>query len=307
MAPEQLLQQMKFQWWRDLPRNVSRQEYDRFQLVVFGAIASGCFSLGALAMAVTGMTETKTHELATIPKMSVAEAATTTIDYDLVKLSGYLVGDPQEVLTMPDAPSQKVLRGHLNLVVQDGTSDGESNLSETLWDWSDAVERIAITDNQNSEIRVNVALAQFPLLEVEPEFAQRPRVRKTAQHTGDRLPSSVEYGEEIFELDPIKWRRTSYAYVKLERQMLPYGQAVVIVAALKDNQLVDPSGDRLRIALGTEEDILRQGQQSRWLMSILWLPLGGLSYLLGSKAIAKRQEFIMRSNNILKQKSHQNS
>ena len=296
MAPEQLPQRMKFQWWRDIPRNVSRQEYDRHQLVIFGSVASGFFALGSLMMAVTGVTLKTANELAEIPPMTVAEAATATTDYELVKISGYLVGAEDNVLTMPDDESQKVLRGSLKLVVQDEVIEEDVNHSETLWEWSEGVEQIAITDNKDSEVVIDLELEQFPLPEAEPEFSERPRVKKADTEEGDRHPVAVEYGGETFELDPVKWRRADNAYTELERQALPYGQSVVIVAGLQDNQLIDPLGDRLRIELGTEEEIRRNGQQARWFTSILWLPLGGLSYYLGTIAIAQRKEFVVRSN-----------
>lgn len=296
MVPEQRSQRMQFQWWRHVPRNVSRREYDHFQLVVFGSVISGVFAVGSLWMAIAGVSLKTANELADIPAISVAQAAATQTNYDLVKISGYLIGVGNEAIAMPDDKSQQVLRGNLKLMVQDNSIDENVTVAETFWEWSDEVEQIAITDNRESTVVIDLGLDQFPLPTAEPEFSERPHIQKTSIDTGDRHPVAVEYGGQTFELDAVKWRRADSAYAKLERQILPYGQSAVIVAGLKDNQLVDPLGDRLRIELGTEEEIRRNGQQSRWLMSILWLPLGGLSYFLGKKAIAQRQEFVARSN-----------
>ena len=141
MIPEQVPQRIKFQWWRDIPRNVSRHEYERHQLIIFGAVASGFFAFGSLAMAVTGVTMKTSEELAELPAMTVAEAANSNANYDLVKISGYLVGNGDDALTMPDDDTAKVLRGRLQLIVEDASIAEDVNLSETLWEWSEGVDQ----------------------------------------------------------------------------------------------------------------------------------------------------------------------
>ncbi|NJN72514.1 MAG: hypothetical protein HC799_06690 [Limnothrix sp. RL_2_0] len=80
-------QRIKYNW-RDLPRNVSRREYDRFQLICFGAIATGGFSFITLFIAITGQTLKVSNELEKIPSLSVG-AAQSSEDVELVKLSGF--------------------------------------------------------------------------------------------------------------------------------------------------------------------------------------------------------------------------
>ncbi|AFY38454.1 hypothetical protein Lepto7376_2159 [[Leptolyngbya] sp. PCC 7376] len=293
MTPEQVPQRMRFQWWRDIPRNVSRREYEQYQLMCFGAIATGMFSIGSLMMAVTGLTLQTSKELAEIPAMTVAEAVAAP-DQDLVKISGYLVG--KAAPTMPDEPALKVLRGNLKLTVRDESLAEDVTVETTLLEWSDAVEQISLTDNQDSEIPFDLDLEKFPISEVEPEFSDRPNVKRSEAEDGERRPSHVEYGDELFELDPVKWRHADSAFTELERELLPYGQAVVVVAGIKDQQLIDPLGDRLRIEFGTEEEIKNTAQKGRFFLSIFWLPLGGASYFFARQAIARNREFVYRSN-----------
>ncbi|MEB3231942.1 MAG: hypothetical protein VKJ64_13105 [Leptolyngbyaceae bacterium] len=96
------------------------------------------------------------------------------------------------------------------------------------------------------------------------------------------------------------WGSVSSVLTDLERQVLPQGQTVVVVAGLKahpeGNQLVDPLGDRLTILLGTEQGIRTQGQQMRLIFVLLWIPLGWLSWHMARSAQSYRQEFVQRSN-----------
>ncbi len=293
MSSDQNPPRMRYSW-RDIPRNVTRREYDQYQLRFFGAVGSGFFAFGCLLMAVTGATLKTSNELADIPEMTVAEAASATTDQDLVKVSGYLVGD--NAPAMPDDPALKVLRGNVKLTVRDESLEEDVTVEATVLEWSDAVEQISLTDNNDGEIPIALDLEQFPMSDVEPEFDARPKVKKSDTESGDRQPSHVEYGGEVFELDPIKWRNAEHAFTDLERQILPYGQSVVIVASLQDQQLIDPLGDRLRIEYGTETEIRNAGKRMRWVFSVMWLPFAGASYFLGSQAMKLRREFAIRSN-----------
>ncbi|OKH19580.1 hypothetical protein [[Limnothrix rosea] IAM M-220] len=294
MGSNQKPRRMKYNWLLDRPRHVTRQEYDRYQLLFFGAIASGVMAAGLLLMAVTGATTKTSSELADIPEMTVAEAASATTDQELVKISGYLIGEAAPV--MPDDPALKVLRGNVKLTVRDESLAEDVTVEATVLEWSDSVDQILLTDNRDNAIPIALDLEQFPLSDVEPEFEARPKVQRANTDEGDRQPSHVEYGGAVFELDPVKWRNAESAFTDLERQLLPYGQAVVIVAGLQDQTLVDPLGDRLRIELGTETEIRQTGQRMRWLFSVLWLPLAGTSYFLVNQALELRREFVMRSN-----------
>ena len=296
MAPEQSPQRMrmKFQWWQDVPRNVTKREYERFHLLTFGAIATGIFSVGSLFGAISGLTHKTSNELAELPSMTVAEVAASTTDKELVKVSGFLVGNAAP--TMPDEPTQEVLLGRLKLTVRDESLEENVTVETTLLDWSDGVEKISLTDNQDSEVAIAIDLEKFPLEEVEPDFSIRPKVKREGEGRLAGQPTHVEYGEELFELDPIKWRHAESAFTELEREFLPYGQSVVIVAGLKDQQLVDPLGDRLRIELGTEEEIANDAKRGRFFFSIFWIPLAGASYFLGKEASTLRREFLYRSN-----------
>ena len=106
---------MRYQWFQDIPRNVTHREYQQFQLRSFGAIGLGLIAMILAWGSISGQSLETSRELAEIDEMSIKDAATYGGDrIDLIQLEGYLVTDTP--LMMPDDATQKVIRGRVNLV-----------------------------------------------------------------------------------------------------------------------------------------------------------------------------------------------
>lgn len=284
-------QRIKYNW-RDLPRNVSRREYDRFQLICFGAIASGGMSLITLFVAITGLSLRTSNELAEIPSLSVA-AAQSSEDVELVKLSGFLVADDPPI--MPDDPAMKVIRGEVQLSVRNEATKDNVTVEEVLLSWSADANPVFLSDGEN-RIPFAVDITQFPLPEAEPEFQAKPKIKYTDESSRISKPRAIAYGGQEFPLDRAKWGEANSVFTDVKRNVLPHGQSVVVVAGLRDRQIIDPLGDRLKIELGTETEIRENATRMRFILSVIWFPLAIASYFLARSAQTLNQEFIRRSN-----------
>lgn len=292
---------MRYQWFQDVPRNVPKREYQQLQFLNFCAIGLGLTSTMLAIGAVTGLTMQTSRELAQVDTMSIVEAATYEGDrIDLIKLEGYLVAD--EAPAMPDDEARKVIRGALTLSARgdadSGSPDSDEPLRETLFEWEDSVDAVFLSDG-DERIPLAFDLAVLPMAE-ESHDEVSPRIIRAGDSARTSRPVAVEYGDRTFPLSSDVWGNVDSVFTDLERRVLPHGQAVVVVAGLdtttQGTQLIDPLGDRLRIELGTEDEIRQQGQQARLMFGILWIPLGLGSYFVGRSAHRLRQEFIERSN-----------
>jgi len=278
--------------WRDLPRNVSRREYDRFQLICFGAIATGGMSLITLFVAITGLSLRTANELAEVPSLSIAEAQSSE-DVELVKLSGFLVADDPPI--MPDDPALKVIRGVVELSARNEATKDDETVEEVLLSWSADADPVFLSDGEE-RIPFAVDITQFPLPEAEPDFQAKPKVEYTEGSPRMSKPRAIAYADQEFPLDRAKWGESSSAFTDVKRQVLPHGQSVVVVAGLRDRQIIDPLGDRLKIELGTESEIRENASRMRFILGFIWLPLAIASYFLARSANTLNQEFIRRSN-----------
>jgi hypothetical protein len=278
--------------WQDIPRHVSRREYDRFKWICLGAIATGGMSVITLFFAITGQTMQVSNELAEIPSLSVAEAKSSD-DVELVKLSGFLVADDPPI--MPDDPALKVIRGEVELSVRNEAAKDNVTIEEVLLSWSEDANPVFLSDGEE-RIPVAIDIALFPFPEAEPDFQAKPKVKYTDESARISKPRAIAYGDQEFTLERAKWGEANSVFTDVKRKVLPHGQSVVVVAGLRDRQIIDPLGNRLKIELGTESEIREDSQRARFIMSFIWFPLAIACYFLARSAQTLNQEFIRRSN-----------
>ena len=291
---------MRYQWFQDIPRNVTRREYEAYRLRQFGTIAFGGMAAMMLFASLSGLTLKTSRDLAKIDKMSIEDAiAHQGKRIDAVQLGGFLVADNPP--TMPDDPAQKVIRGRVKLVARadtnSGNTDTEQPRRETLLDWEETADPVFLSDGER-RIPLAFDLAVLPMDDDSWDFSTDTIREGDSART--RRPVAIEYGEQIYNLPLETWGEVDTVFTDLERETLPYGQSVVVVAGLETtsdgNQLIDPLGNRLQVLMGTEEEILQEGQQTRVMFFLLPIPLGVGSFLLGKSAHRLRQEFVERSN-----------
>ncbi|MFH7242416.1 MAG: hypothetical protein ACHWZW_06150 [Spirulina sp.] len=297
MAPKRV----RYQWFRDIPRNVSYRDYERFQFRAFGAFSLGVTAAALAIVAMTGQTLRPAEELSQMDSLSIEAAMTVGADHPSpVKLEGYLVTDAP--LTMPDDAARRVIRGRLRLMAR-GPSGSDADRDpepqrETLLAWEETVDSVFLSDGKH-RIPLAFDLAGLPMQE-ETAGRLSPRIVRAGTSSRTSRPVAVEYGDQVLPLSPDVWGQASSVFVDLERQVLPYGQAVVVVAKVEatpqGNQLVDPLGDRLQVRLGTEDEIRQQGQRTRRWFLFLAIPLGFASFVVGRSAYDLWQEFVERSN-----------
>jgi hypothetical protein len=296
---------MRYQWFQDVPRNVTRQEYRGLHWRYFCSGFLGLFAAGALVSAFTGVMMQTSRDLAKVNAMSVADAIDAEGDrHDMVKLEGFIVAD--DALPMPDDEAQRVIRGTLTLLARNGSSsdddsdngDDEPLIRETLFDWNNSASEVFLTDGDR-RIPLAFDLAVLPMDDA-PHDEFSPKVIKQGDSVRNQQPVAVEYGEMLFPLDPTTWGEADSVFTDIERQLLPEGQSVVIVASIDTgvpgNQLVDPLGDRLQVLIGTEESIRADSIRTRIMFVVVAIPLGIVSWIIWRSAQDLQAEFVERSN-----------
>ena len=314
-------QRMRYNWLVDRPRNVPRRDYERYQLMTFGAVGLGFLSIALLVGSISGLTLLASRELADIDGMTVEEALAYDGDsQDLVKIEGFLLAD--EPVTMPDDDGQQVVQGQLQVVArQPGRSDDEADESSdtetsdetaatpdtsdsaavppdiTLLEWEDTAEAVFLSDGDR-QIPLAFDPAILPLAEdlgdIEPEYVREGDSSRTSRTV------ALQYGDERLPLPQAYIDQGETVIVDVERMVLSQGASAVVVAGLEvtpeGNQLVDPLGDRLQVSLCTEAEIREQGQRTRVMFFILAIPAGVASFFLGRSALAMRRDFVWMSN-----------
>jgi hypothetical protein len=297
MAPKRV--RVRYQWFRDIPRNITYREYEQFQFRSFGAVSLGLTAAVMAIVSITGQTLQPAEKLSQIESLSIAEAISSEGDRPgPVKLEGYLVTDNPP--TMPDDAARRVIRGRLRIIARGPSEAGDSPepLRETLFTWEETASQVFLSDGDR-RIPLAFDLAVLPMRE-ETAGNPSPRLLREGRSSRTSRPVAVEYGEQVFPLSPEVWGQASSVFTDLERQVLPHGQSVVIVAKLastpEGNQLVDPLGDRLQVSLGTEDEIRQQGKRMRRWFIFLAIPLGLASFMVGRSAYGMWQEFVERSN-----------
>lgn len=295
---------VRYQWFRDIPRNVTYREYEQFQFRAFGAFSLGMTAAVMVIVSIMGLNLRPSQELTQIDSMSIEEAIAAAGDRpDPVKLEGYLVADNPP--TMPDDAARRVIRGRLQIKARgqadsesdSGEADAKEPLREVLLTWEETADRVFLSDGDR-RIPLAFDLAVLPM-QAETAGNLSPRIVREGQSARTSRPVAVEYGDQIFPLSPEVWGNADSIFTDLERQVLPHGQTVVVVAKLETgpqgNQLADPLGDRLHVLLGSEDEIRQQGQRLRRWFILLAIPLGLASFVVGRSAYGMGQEFVERS------------
>ncbi|MFG6104403.1 hypothetical protein D0962_34270 [Leptolyngbyaceae cyanobacterium CCMR0082] len=292
---------IRYQWFQDIPRNVTRREYEQYQLRNFATIALGGMAALMAIGGISGLTLQTSRKLAEIEAMSVEDAVAYGGDrIELIQLEGYLVTD--DPLVMPDDEAQKVIRGRVNLVARadtdSDTTDPEALVRrETLFEWEETAASVLLSDGDH-RIPLAFDLAVLPM--EDDSFGFSPRTVREGESSRVSRPVAIEYGDEVYPLPLEQWGEVDSVFKDFERETLPYGQSVVVVASLETtvdgNRLIDPLGNRLQVLMGTGEEIRREGQQARVMFLLLPIPLGFASFRLGKSARQLRQGFIERSN-----------
>ncbi|MDV3350668.1 hypothetical protein QGP82_18310 [Leptothoe sp. LEGE 181152] len=292
---------IRYQWFQDIPRNVTRREYEQYQLRNFATIALGGMAALMAIGGISGLTLQTSRKLAEIEAMSVEDAVAYGGDrIELIQLEGYLVTD--DPLVMPDDEAQKVIRGRVNLVARadtdSDTTDPEALVRrETLFEWEETAASVLLSDGDH-RIPLAFDLAVLPM--EDDSFGFSPRKVREGESSRVSRPVAIEYGDEVYPLPLEQWGEVDSVFKDFERETLPYGQSVVVVASLETtvdgNRLIDPLGNRLQVLMGTGEEIRREGQQARVMFLLLPIPLGFASFRLGKSARQLRQGFIERSN-----------
>ncbi|NEQ44577.1 MAG: hypothetical protein F6K00_13845 [Leptolyngbya sp. SIOISBB] len=247
---------MRYQWFQDVPRNVTRREYQRLQFYNFASLGLGVLAASLAISSITGLTLQISRELDDIDHLTIAEALTHEGDrLDLIKVEGFLIADNPP--TMPDDETRQVIRGELTIVAQAETeteeTDENSDVQQlaVLYDWAAVAEPVFLSDSDR-HLPLAFDLAVLPMESEEGPFD--PETVYTDEPARLSRPVAIQYGTEMLPLPLEDWGPVDRVSTDMTRQVLPYGQSVVIVAALEAStdgpQLVDPLGDRLQVHWG---------------------------------------------------------
>lgn len=291
---------MRYQWWQEVPRNVTRREYGRLQLLNFAATGLGALAALMAFAGISGLTLRTSQQLAEVDAMTIEEAVAYDGDrIELIQLQGYLVTD--NPLVMPDDAEQNVIRGRVKLVARAGsesdTPESDPVHRETLFEWEQTAASVFLSDGDR-QIPLAFDLASLPMEDDTGGFS--PRTVRDGESSRNSRPEAVEYADKIYPLSSEKWGEIYSVFTDFERETLPHGQSAVVVASLETspngNQLIDPLGNRLQVLMGTEDEIRQQGEQTRTIFLLLPIPLAIASFMLWRSARQLRQEFVGRSN-----------
>ena len=291
---------MRYQWFQEVPRNVTRREYQRLQFSYFVAVGLGATAAMLAFAVVTGLTLQTSRELEDTEQLTLEEALSYEGDrLDLVKVEGFVVADDPP--TMPDDETRQIIRGELTITARPPADSGtEDNPPQdvVLYDWAAAAEPVFLAESDRRRLPLAFDLSVLPMQsESGPIEVETVRVGDSARTT---RPVAVQFGDETLPLPLETWGEIDTVLTDMSRQVLPYGESVVVIAALEATpngpQLVDPLGDRLQVHIGTEADIRATGQRLRVVFGLLAIALGVASCWIARSALQVRQEFIHRSH-----------
>ena len=292
-------QRMRYQWYQDVPRHVTRHEYQQLQWLNFCRLGLGGLAVAMAIAAIIGLPLQSARQLEKIESLTVEAAlAYTGENLEQVKIEGFLVA--AEPLTMPDEALQSVIRGQIKITARDDveSSDAEdAPQTAVLYEWAETAEGVSLSDGDR-RLPLTFDLSVLPL--VDAMDTQSPTVVYTDEPSRISSPVAIQYGDETLPLPLADWGKVDSVFVDFDRQILPEGQSVVVVAGLETtpqgNQIIDPLGDRLQVMLGTEAEIRSAGQQTRLMFAVLCVPFGIGSWLVRRSAQALRREFVQQSN-----------
>lgn len=292
----------RYNFWSDRPRNVSRREYNHYQLMIMATIATSFFSLGTGILAVTGSAN-RLRGTEDIPVMSLAEVMQSAADTPVgtrgavVKMQGFLQAETP--VRMPDAPDQAMLRGRILLKAESGLRD--ELISETLLEWEESAAKIWFTDGI-TRLPIAFDTGKIPL---KQDRQARAKVRYAGEVRRFAKPVAVEYADQLYPLsDRLKARSEASSRQRvsprLTREFATDGMAVLLVAAVETTadgpQIVDPLGEQLKVLPGTEQSIAEDDVKTRIFMGGFSVLMGIVAYILKQAQAAKWQEFVIRSN-----------
>ena len=290
---------MRYQWFQDVPRNVTHREYQQLQFSTFVAVGLGAVATMLAFASVTGLTLQTSRELADTVSLSLEEALDHEGDrLDLVKVEGFIVADDPP--TMPDDENRQVIRGELSITARttvESEEDNESSQEVVLYDWAAAAEPVFLTEGDR-RLPLAFDLSILPMQsEPGPIDVETVQVGDSARFS---RPVAIQFGDETLPLPLEDWGEIDSVLTDVSRQVLPYGESVVVVAALEATpngpELVDPLGNRLQVHIGTEDDIRASGQRLRVVFGLTAIALGVACLFITRSALQLRQEFIHRSN-----------
>ena len=290
---------MRYQWYQDVPRHVTRREYQRLQWLNFCRLGLGGVAVGMAIAAIIGLPLQSARQLEQLDSMTVEAAlAHGGEDLDQVKIEGFLVAE--EPLLMPDEASQSVIRGQIKITARDDVESSDTEdapQTAVLYEWAETAEVVFLSDGDR-RLPLAFDLTGLPLTEATD--TDSPTIVYTDESSRISRPVAIQYGDDTLPLPLADWGEVDSVFVDFDRQILPEGQSVVVVAGLETtpqgNQIIAPLGDRLQVMLGTEAEIRSTGQQTRLMFAVLCVPFGIGSWLVGRSAQSLRREFVQRSN-----------
>lgn len=288
---------IRYSWWSGRPKNISRQENDRYNLLKFSLGLSGGIGLLCSYNLFFGGLDSVPNTLEQTEEYSLAKA----LDYqgdrtEAYKFQGRLVTETP--VAMPDDAALEVIAGQLKVVVNDH-DDILEPLS--LIDWEHTAPKVFL-EKDNVRIPVNLDLAVFSrekdiIFDKDIIYETGGSIRGSVR---DSKSIAVEYEGERYDLPP-EYSQLKYSSdIEITREYLIQGQKFVILAGLQNTEkgpaIVPPLGEKAQAFKGYEEEINDNVDATRpWL--IFWIiGCGAACYFLGQQYAEARQEIIRQSN-----------
>ena len=281
--------EIKYRWWVDRPRNVSRKEYERYNFVQFGMIATGGLSVLCCMVGFMNLLTLGSKPWGDTPSISVADALSGKGDRKPHLLQGRLISDPPSVL--PDDPNLTVVAGTIQLTVsEDGVEPA------TLWKWqSDNANLFLEQDQTRIPFKFDPAILQM----TEDRFT-RPEYIYDGESIRLRKLIAVEYNGDRYPLPEAYLNLPDRPTVKLNRRYFINGQNVVLVAGIDTENgeptLVPPFGKQAQLWVGTPDEVAAQKIQAIPMMMVFAGGCAIACYLLSKKYVLMREEIIRKSN-----------
>ena len=279
--------------WTGRPRNVSRQEYNHYSLLMFGTAATGGIAVICFIASLLGLTTIPSKQLADLPTQSVEEALQHQGDRtSALKFQGQLVAEPP--LIMPDDPNLEVVTGQLTIEARSRSQ--ESVEPAILFDWQKQAPAIYLEqDGQRLPFGLDVTI--LPL-----EDDRTPRKSLVWEGESARISKAiaVEYAGQQYPFPEFLRDSSESPRVTITRNYFLNGQPVVIVAGLETTeqgpQLVPPLGKQAQVWLGTESDIKSQGEAARPMLFLIGIGSAIACYFLNRQYRQAKDEIIRKSN-----------
>lgn len=281
--------EIKYRWWVDRPKNVSRREYERYNLVQFGTIALGGLSALCFIAALMNLFTLGSQPWGDAQPISVSDALSSEGDRTPLMLQGRLITDPPSV--MPDDPSLSVVAGDIQLTVSE-----EGLEPATLWQWRSPSENIFLEQDQK---RIPFKLDPT-ILPMEEDRFTRPDLIYEGESVRFRKLVAVEYNGDRYPLPEAYLNLNETPTVNLNRQYFINGQNVVLVAGIDKKNgeaaLVPPLGQQAQLWVGTPDGVASQKIKTIPMLIIFGAGSAIACYFLSQKYFKLREEIVRKSN-----------